>query len=261
MLEQTRSVCWHNAKMLTFDRLLTDFILMVVGYVMVLLYQADGWLLLPAMALLGLVFKVLKGAQLEKAAQTDTKTGLLNAGHWHRCLREELARAHFFKHSLALILVDLDGLRTINNTYGHLAGDVVIAGIAQLLQRHVRGYDIVGRFGGEEFAVVLPEAEREQARAVAEQLRQAVAAASFPHPSLAITLRATASFGVATFPAQGVTIDQLIHQADVALYQAKANGKNCVVSAEELPDATQLSVPSNLSPYQAAFATSAQHSQ
>jgi diguanylate cyclase (GGDEF)-like protein len=228
---------------------------------MVLLYQVDSWLLLPAIALLGLVFKVLKVPHLEKAAQTDTKTGLINAGHWHRRLQEEMERAQFFKHSLALILVDLDGLRTINNTYGHLAGDVVIAGIAQLLQRSVREHDIVGRFGGEEFAVVLPKAEREQAKAVAEQLRQVVEAASFTYLPLSTTLRATASFGVAIFPEDSVSLDHLIHQADVSLYQAKAKGKNRVVSAEELLDSTQLRVSSNLSPYKAAFATSAQHFQ
>jgi diguanylate cyclase (GGDEF)-like protein len=115
-------------------------------------------------------------------------------------------------------------------------------------------YAIVGRFGGEEFALVLPEAGTQQAEVVAERLRCATAAAYFTLPSLPTPLQATASFGVATFPDHGDSLDQLIQQADTALFQAKAKGKNCVVSAADLQLFWATEQESSASLYQAAFA-------
>lgn len=248
-LRWQRAITWQPGS------ILLDCVVMVLGYVLVLLWRQSSWLLLPALTPLWLMTQLIRIPQLEKAAQIDAKTGLLNAGHWRQLVQAELVRARYFKHPLCLIMVDLDGLRTLNNSYGHLAGDAVIAGVAQILQQ-VREYALVGRFGGEEFALLLPETATEQAQGVAERLRRAIERTPFASPTLTTPLRATACFGIATFPDSGDSVDQLIHQADVALYQAKARGKNCVVSASELtllPEGEDENSPSD---YQAAFALS-----
>ena len=125
------------------------------------------------------------------------------------------------------MLADLDLLRDVNNTHGHLAGDAVIRGVADVLRAELRPFDIPGRFGGEEFAIALPEASHEEALAIAERIRAAVANAEFRLPSGDGFVTATISLGVATHP-ESETVDDLIHQADLALYRSKALGRNRV---------------------------------
>ena len=230
-----------------------DGLMMVLGYLFVVLWQASVWLILPALSLLVLINRAMRVPGLEQAAQTDAKTGLLNAGYWREQSQRELVRAKYFKHPLSIVMVDMDGLRTINNLYGHLTGDMVLAGIAKILNNPALTYAIVGRFGGEEFALVLPETGTQQAEAVAERLRSAAEAACFSLPTLSTPLRVTASFGVATFPDHGDSLDQLIQQADTALFQAKAKGKNCVVTAADLHLFVAGGQESTSSLYQAAF--------
>jgi diguanylate cyclase (GGDEF)-like protein len=124
------------------------------------------------------------------------------------------------------MMADLDYLRTINNTYGHLAGDAVIAGIGKIIDTSLRGYDIAGRFGGEEFVIVLPETDIEGARDVAERLRNAVEVASFQASTTSTPIRATISIGVAFLDATMEVPDDLIQRADEAAYQAKSSGRN-----------------------------------
>lgn len=253
-----QGLSWRSVSLWKPRSLVLECVVMVLGFVLVLLWRQNVWLLAPALAPLVLITQIVRIPQLEKAAQTDAKTGLLNVSRWRQRFHEELIRAKYFKHPLCLIMVDLDGLRTINNTHGHLAGDAVIAGVARILQEQVREYTIVGRFGGEEFALILPETATEQAQVVAERLRRAIEMARFSLPTSSIPLQATACFGVATFPDSGDSVDQLIHQADVALYQAKVRGKNCVVTAGDLPLAVDLKSDSASSTYQAAFTLSGQ---
>lgn len=254
----TQHLSWRAVELWRVRSLMLECVVMVLGFVLVLLWQQNVWLLAPALAPLVLITQIVRIPQLEKAAQTDAKTGLLNVSRWRQRFQEELIRAKYFKHPLCLIMVDLDGLRTINNTYGHLAGDTVIAGVARLLQEQVREYTIVGRFGGEEFALILPETATEQARVVAERLRRAIETESFSLSTSSTTLHATACFGIATFPDSGDSIDELIHQADVALYQAKVKGKNCVVSAGDLPLTIEMKHDNPSSAYRAAFALTTQ---
>jgi diguanylate cyclase (GGDEF)-like protein/putative nucleotidyltransferase with HDIG domain len=140
-------------------------------------------------------------------------------------------------------MADLDLLRDINNTYGHLAGDAVLQGLAEVFRSHLRHYDVPARFGGEEFAILLPETAPEQAFEIAERIRKAVAERAFDVETSSEPIRATVSIGVAAYPRDGVDTNELIHQADLAVYRAKLQGRNRVLDASsdplELPEKRQ----------------------
>jgi diguanylate cyclase (GGDEF)-like protein len=238
-----RGVSWQKTGVLGLESLIPDFIMVLVGYALAILWSLNPWMILPVLAPLVLIYQAIKVPQLKKDAQIDGKTGLLNASHFNKGFVAELERAAQTHRPLALIMADLDLLRNVNNTYGHLAGDTVLAGIGQILRDSVRVYDIAGRFGGEEFALVLPETNRDEAVAFAEQLRLAVAAAQFSVISSADPISVTISVGIACFPDQGQTVTALTHEADVAVYQAKLKGRNCVVCAADVPRFTKLEKP------------------
>ena len=126
-----------------------------------------------------LIYSTLRMPALERKTEIDAKTGIFNARYFNENLEQEMARAGRFNRPLSIIMADMDLLRQVNNTYGHLAGDVVLQGIANILQQGARDYDIVARFGGEEFAVLLPETSLNKAFTVAEELRQTIEASSF----------------------------------------------------------------------------------
>ncbi len=129
-----RRISWQESGILAFENIATDLVMLLLGYIMYLMWQLNGWLVLPALTPLLLISRALKVPALEKKAQTDAKTGLLNATYWRQRFNEELTWAKHFHHALSIIMVDLDGLRNINNQYGHLAGDTVLIGIAQILK-------------------------------------------------------------------------------------------------------------------------------
>jgi diguanylate cyclase (GGDEF)-like protein len=159
------------------------------------------------------------------------KTGLLNAKEFERVLDAELARAARARTAFSLLMVDLDLLREINNAHGHLAGDVVIQGVADVFRDELRRYDVPSRFGGDEFCVLLPETGRSEAERIAERIREAVAERAFIADVAAEPLRATVSIGVATWPADATGWKELVHAADLAAYRAKATGGNTRVAA------------------------------
>ena len=161
------------------------------------------------------------------AARLDSKTELFNARYFASALDGELERAKRFERPLSIVLADLDLLREVNNTHGHLAGDAVLRGVADVLRSQLRPFDIPGRFGGEEFAIALPEASHEEALAIAERIRAAVAECGVQAAERGRFVTATISLGVATHP-ESETVDDLIHQADLALYRSKALGRNRV---------------------------------
>jgi diguanylate cyclase (GGDEF)-like protein len=132
-------------------------------------------------------------------------------------------------------MADLDLLRNINNSYGHLAGDIVLAGVGQVIRQSIRDYDIAGRFGGEEFLIVLPETGPREAQEIAERLRVAIASERYEVRTSPVPIHATMSLGVACFPEDAAAQKDLVHAADVAVYQAKINGRNRVVCAADLP--------------------------
>ncbi|HKZ84727.1 MAG TPA: diguanylate cyclase [Anaerolineae bacterium] len=259
-----RGIGLRKSGVLDIGNLGGDLIQLFLGCVIAVLWQLNPLLILPALSPLVMIHRALSVPQLKQEAQTDAKTGLWNARHFNKLFAGELERARRFHRPLAVIVADLDLLRNINNTYGHLAGDAVLARVGQIIREAVREYDIAARFGGEEFCIALPETEPAEALDVADRLRQAIATAEFEAPTSPTPIRATMSFGVADFPGDGATPDDLIHAADVAVYQAKLRGRNCVSSAADVPHSAKLERPPGAdqaeSTYAAAYASKPQPS-
>ncbi len=173
-------------------------------------------------------------AQAEYMARTDFLTGLKNRRAFIEKLEEEMARTlrDKEKKTIGLILTDIDHFKKVNDTYGHDVGDEVLKVFAQCLEKNCRKYDFVGRHGGEEFIIALPETDLEAALSVAERARKTVEGTEIPAGE-GKNLRITASFGVALFsPRDGDTIDSAIIRADHALYRAKTGGRNRVESIQ-----------------------------
>lgn len=170
---------------------------------------------------------------LRRLATRDQLTGLLNRRELDRILAEEEERSHRFGHSLALVLVDVDHFKSVNDTHGHPVGDAVLREIARRLADAVRTVDRVARFGGEEFALILMESDR----ATALDTARRICAAVEREPVLAhetLPLQLTVSAGVAVLPADARTTDGLIQAADKALYAAKNSGRNCALAYADL---------------------------
>ena len=161
----------------------------------------------------------------------DPLTGLFNRRHMQECLDRELRRAERSDKSLALMMLDLDHFKRFNDAHGHDAGDALMREFGNFLQSHVRGEDIVCRYGGEEFMIILPEASLEVAIRRAGQLREGVEHLTVHYRRLRLG-PVSMSLGVAAYPAHGATPEALVHAADSALYSAKAAGRNRVVVAE-----------------------------
>jgi diguanylate cyclase (GGDEF)-like protein len=169
--------------------------------------------------------------QLEHDVRTDTKTMLLNATAWTDAARDALARAQRLNQNAGVVLLDLDLFKRVNDTYGHLAGDEVLKQLGVTLRAEVRAGDCVGRFGGEEFVMLLSDSSIDQIVGTAERVRQRV-------EKLTVTARnesgwftiegLSVSAGIAAFPLHGQDLDQLLAAADKALYEAKSNGRNQV---------------------------------
>jgi diguanylate cyclase (GGDEF)-like protein len=172
---------------------------------------------------------------LRTAARTDGKTGLLNAGAWDELARRELARAGREGGAVAILIIDVDRFKLINDRFGHLAGDVVLRDIGRQLTAGVREYDVVGRFGGEEFVVALPGVAQQQALRIAERLRARInqldVSALVARRGGPGTAELSVSIGIACFPADGADVAGLVEAADAAMYRAKTQGRNRVVLA------------------------------
>jgi diguanylate cyclase (GGDEF)-like protein len=163
---------------------------------------------------------------LRERAIKDGLTGLFNRNAFFEILDREFARAGRESGSIALIMADLDFFKSVNDTYGHLAGDAVLQECARRIQQSVRPYDTVGRYGGEELAILLPGCGPEEAAERADEMRRCIAQQLFATPADAISL--TCSFGVATANGMGTSPQELMAAADRALYSAKERGRNCV---------------------------------
>jgi len=183
---------------------------------------------------LGLHQGLLVG-QFQTAARTDAKTGLANAVFWHEMAGKELERATSTRSTLSVLYVDLDYFKPINDTHGHDAGDQVLQAVAAELQQDTRADDLVGRLGGEEFAVLLPSTNPADAAEIAERIRHRIAGlrvtvtSKLGHTAVIDTL--TCSVGVATFPDAADTLRLLVKAADEAQYMAKSAGRNQIATA------------------------------
>lgn len=170
--------------------------------------------------------------RLQELAATDPLTGLANRRTLMAELEREFRRSQRNGAPLSLIMVDLDHFKKVNDNYGHQQGDRVLTALSSLLGSHLRQYDLASRFGGEEFALVLPETPADEAGKVAERIRRSVEKLRFDG-SLA-ALRVTTSLGLATVPSNRIgNIEDLIREADDALYLAKHNGRNRLETAAE----------------------------
>jgi diguanylate cyclase (GGDEF)-like protein len=168
-------------------------------------------------------------AQLVAQSRIDTKTGLLNASTWEREASAEITRALRTQSPLALALVDIDHFKAVNDTYGHLAGDKALRAVTDALRSQLRAYDLAGRFGGEEFAVLLPHAREVDALHVAERLRAHIAGLSIPVGDDAESgpfIKLTISVGVAALDGGSRELTEMLAAADAALYYAKETGRN-----------------------------------
>ena len=194
------------------------------------------WLLAPVfevLALLPLVtlYRVLWFREVETESRTDGKTALFNSNYFSRTAKVEIARSLRNSYPLTLIMGDLDHLRMVNNARGHLAGDAAIVRAARVIRENVREVDVPCRFGGEEFAVLLPHAGMEEALQIAERLRQEIADSWPSDPRTGEAFQITMSLGVAELDAADPALQTLMQSADDALYAAKHAGRNCVQAA------------------------------
>jgi diguanylate cyclase (GGDEF)-like protein/putative nucleotidyltransferase with HDIG domain len=231
MFRLGRGISVAESGLFTSQALSAELVLAALGVAVAAFWHTNPWLIPLALAPLVVINRSLSVPALQMEARIDPKTSLYNARHFATALADELTRAKRFDRPLSLMLADLDLLRDINNTYGHLAGDVVLCGIADVFREELRHYDVPARFGGEEFSILLPETTPEQALEIAERIRRAFAERRFEVESFSEPIQATASIGVSSFPADGTSANELIHQADIAVYRAKLQGRNRVVAA------------------------------
>ena len=211
-----------------FFPLVLDLTLLYFGASLSFVWAYNQFALVMFLIPIYMIYSTLKVPALERKTEIDVKTGLFNHEYFKQQVANELRRANRFDRPLTIIMADLDLLRNINNTYGHLAGDEVLIGVAKILKQSVREYDITARFGGEEFAILLPETTSEQAYERVEGIRQAIEGMEFTIPTNASPIRATMSFGIASRESLGQTTDEIIHNADTALYNSKLQGRNRV---------------------------------
>lgn len=165
---------------------------------------------------------------LQQLAEQDGLTGLYNQRTFYVLLANEFTRAQRFNRSVSLLLLDIDHFKSVNDTYGHLAGDAILKELSQRLRCQVRAIDSICRYGGEEITIILPESNLEVATHMAERIRAAVAAHPFD-TRMGVNIGITVSIGVASWPAQVDSLQTLVAAADLAMYAAKQGGRNRVV--------------------------------
>jgi diguanylate cyclase (GGDEF)-like protein len=212
--------------------------------ILFVLYTGIPWEFLPQELGFGsgmtCLQRSLRHASLAAAARTDAKTGLLNAGAWQREAAVEVTRAAPAQTPLAVAIADIDHFKAVNDTYGHLAGDAVLAAVSAAMRDLLRDCDLCGRFGGEEFALLLPRTTAAQALEITERIRQGISQLAIPRDGTT-AVRVTISIGVALPSQARHTLDDLLAAADHALYQAKRSGRDRVImhSDTRVPHASQ----------------------
>jgi diguanylate cyclase (GGDEF)-like protein len=168
------------------------------------------------------------GRVLEERESRDHKTGLLTIAEWERRADNELDSARRTDDVLSVLMIDIDHFKRVNDTYGHLAGDAALSTVAASVRGEVRVYDSVGRFGGEEFVVLLPGLDSGHSAAVAERIREAVTKLTVRTGNGVLITGLSVSVGVATYPVAGADRDTILSAADKAVYEAKQLGRNQV---------------------------------
>ncbi len=181
--------------------------------------------------------------QLETEAQTDPKTSLGRVDWWRRRTEEMLRTSRTQNEPMAVLLIDIDHFKLVNDRHGHLVGDEALRAVATILRSAIRTKDVIGRFGGEEFVIALPDTDLADATVTADRLRAAVAASPLAAMCAGVlddpdldpdTFRLTVSIGVSVYPSDGSTVDDLLLRADRAMYAAKAAGRDRVRLAADI---------------------------
>jgi diguanylate cyclase (GGDEF)-like protein len=209
-----------------------------MGVLVAFAARSDPLFVLMAVPLVILLQRSFRHAQLLGASRIDGKTGLLNAATWQREAALQITRANRTHTPLAVAILDIDHFKQVNDTHGHLAGDAVLAGLARAMQALLRDYDLTCRFGGEEFAMLLPQTSASEAYLIAERLRENLARIPIPAGTGAGDqdgglLSVTVSIGIAAVHTARRDLTDLLASADAALYEAKRSGRNATRMAEE----------------------------
>ena len=171
--------------------------------------------------------------ELHHQATTDGLTGIFNRRHFQQLADPEIKRAIRLKRSLAIVLIDIDHFKNVNDTMGHATGDLALMAATKLCLSNIREIDVFARFGGDEFALLLTEANREQAHVVVERIRRSISAQPLNLDGKSVPM--TISAGIANLSEDHETFDRLLRRADKALYRAKESGRNAVVMDDEIP--------------------------
>ena len=211
------------------EALQADFAQIDLGIVITVVVAVNTVLAVFAVPTVLLARRFMMHAQLLAESRIDTKTGLLNVATWESEAEAEIARAVRTRSPLAVALIDIDHFKMVNDTYGHLAGDKALRAVTDALREQLRSYDLAGRFGGEEFAILLPQTREDHALSIADRLRTHIAGMSVPvsddgKPENCIRL--TISVGVAPLDDTNRELTDLLAAADSALYHAKQAGRN-----------------------------------
>jgi diguanylate cyclase (GGDEF)-like protein len=231
VLRLARGQSLEKTGLLAPRKLFVDVSLFCTGWAVAAAWLVDPLYGIAALLPLVLIFQALHVPNLREEASTDSKTGLANMRHFGQVFERELERARRSGHPLSLLVCDLDYLRNINNTFGHAVGDSVLLGVANILRQSIRIADLAGRFGGEEFCVLLVDTDQMGAIQAAERIRHLVEQTRFQTNRAERDVRATISIGVATCPDDGRNVEALMYEADLAVYKAKREGRNRIVAA------------------------------
>jgi diguanylate cyclase (GGDEF)-like protein len=202
-----------------YTRLHRDTLLIALGAITALgILIATFWCLARRM-----MRKMLENRKkIEEMANTDGLTGIFNRRHALKRFQEELERAKRLNKELSCIMLDIDNFKAVNDRYGHLVGDEVLKEMANRITHAIRQYDVFGRYGGEEFLVIMPDATIEEAKSLAERIRDEIG--GHPIHDIAVTV----SLGVTHYGSSDNVIDDIIKRADGSLYEAKSAGRNCM---------------------------------
>ncbi len=174
-------------------------------------------------------------SKMKELSYTDSLTGLSNYRYFNKRLGEEINRCKRYKRKLSLVFFDLDGLKQINDKYGHLAGDEILRKLASIIKGTIRSIDIVARYGGDEFCIIMPEVDEDTCRAFMNRLKREVQEFCFTIEENKDKIKCSISLGAAIYPAHATTPKKLIYIADMALLKAKESGKNSFLIHEEEP--------------------------
>ncbi len=222
------------------DENMLEVATLCLGALVAMGIATNPWQVPLVMAPLLVLHRAVLVRQLEEVASTDSKTGLLTAAAWHAQAAKELRRSQRGHSCAAVLILDLDHFKSVNDDHGHLAGDQVLSAVAGALRGEVREHDLVGRFGGEEFVVLLPGmglggGGAAELHAIAERIRHRISTLAVvvatSRGSLTIA-GLSASVGGASFPDHGMGLEHVLQVADAALYEAKRDGRNAVRIAE-----------------------------